>query len=179
MPQEITEEKVQAIAQYINEILKEKNVIIDDQTVGFAEEINQQRDLILRKKKYDFMQLESVRSLCKKTDNFSELTLNMQNEFIEYKAATLDSKIIYATEEYLMKKYEEYTLKMQELREYASRKNITLKTDIENQIIAEEKIEEKNSVLKELEKQLTELKMEETKIKREWEELQKKNSEGE
>ena len=68
---------------------------------------------------------------------------------------------------------------MQELREYASRKNITLKTDIENQIIAEEKIEEKNSVLKELKKQLTELKMEETKIKREWEELQKKNSEGE
>ena len=143
MPNNRTEEKVQAIAQYIQEVLKEKKKVEEDQSVAFAEEINQQYDIIMKKKKYDFMQLESVRKLCKKSENYSELALNIQNECIEYKENG-NSKIIYATDDFLKKKYAEYSLRLQELHQYATQKGIFIEEGNANTVQELEKLEKED-----------------------------------
>lgn len=122
-----TEEKVIAIAKYINKILNEKSNKKEDNVQLFVDEINDNLQII-KAKKYDFSSLKSVKKLAPKSVDLQELILNMQNEFIEHKSDT-NPEIVYATPEIINKKIKELQNSLESLKIYSKENGIITEED--------------------------------------------------
>lgn len=107
----VNDAKIQAIARYINRVLKQSKVVDSEDNIAvFAEEIARNYDKIMRSSRYEFKNLQSVQALLAKErrDWWSlelQLTLTMNDDSI-IRDDPLKPVVIYGTPEYLSTEYQ-------------------------------------------------------------------------
>lgn len=102
---EVDNEKVQAIARYINRILKDRNIDTNDNIQEFEDEITKNYSKIMNLTSYNFKDLESVKKLIESNMFIDELNLQINDDSIIRSGAVGNPDIAYGTPEYIKKQY--------------------------------------------------------------------------